>query len=91
MSKLAATLRRRTALLAFTLAAVLSILFVLPPRPAAAIVCAQGFPSSVTYYYNDAQHTTRVGTCVVTCTQNYCTGQQTIYSQYFFTGCCTIP
>lgn len=89
MSQPAATLSRRATLLAFTLAVVLSILFLLPPRPAAAFICEDGYPSYVILYYNNAQHTTVVGNCIRSCTQVTCSGQQTIYSLTIQEGCCS--
>ncbi len=84
----AASLSRRSALLAFTLAVVLSLLFLLPPRPVAALNCPDGFQAYTILYYNNAQHTTVVGNCERTCTSDRCVGQVTQYSETLYMQCC---
>jgi hypothetical protein len=83
-----APLGRRIALLAFTLVAFFSTVFLVPPRTAHASICADGYPAFTTFYYSNAQHTTQVGECVEGCSGTSCTGEKTAYDETVPTRCC---
>jgi hypothetical protein len=86
----ATALGSRIALLAFILVAFLATAFLVPPRPAAAFICADGYATYRTFYYSNAQHTTQVGECVQTCSGTTCTGEKTAYYVAVESGCCDL-
>jgi hypothetical protein len=89
MPRFNAIASRRITLLAVLVALVGAILFLMPPAPAAAFVCADGYPIYDTLYYSNANHTTLVGECVESCDAlRKCTGKTSIYSVIVEVGCC---
>lgn len=78
MSEIASSHRRRLALLAAFLGVVSAVFLLLPPRPAAAIVCnpQDGLcTESNTTYYAGPKFMKVVGSCVC----GNCTGEETMY------------
>jgi hypothetical protein len=78
MSRLASLSSRRIVLLALVLAALTSILSLMSPAPAAALICNPNNGSCLEYetiYYSGPEHKKQVGEC--SC--GNCTGEETAY------------
>jgi hypothetical protein len=91
MSRFNVVAKGRFTLLAVVVALVGAILFLMPPAPAAAFICADGFPITDTFYYSNAQHTTLVGECIGSCSGTRCTGKTSAYPVVVEAGCCDGP
>jgi hypothetical protein len=81
---------RRATLLIFLVGTVAAVLFLVPPPPAHAFICANGYPIYDTIYFNNASHSKVVGSCAQSCSgQVTCTGTKSAYSIRVETGCCS--
>jgi hypothetical protein len=79
MSQFVAVLRRpRVGLLALILGVAAAVVLLLPPRPAAALICGpDSYLSHNTVYYSGPKHEKEVGECFGC--DGSCTGMQTAY------------